>query len=154
VRLRSDVERKRLFGLAALDGSRGRAPGMYDAEATRRTYDRLHALADLALGAGWPVVVDAAFLRRGERSAFEALARSRAVPFAIVDCQAPLATLHERVQARQAGGADPSEADAAVLDRLRAVAEPLDRHERAQLIVVDPARPELLEEAGRRWLAG
>ena len=69
IRVRSDVERKRLFGLGALQSSRDRvAGGIYDKATTERTYARLHAVAHVALGAGWPVVVDAAFLRRSERA--------------------------------------------------------------------------------------
>ncbi|MEO6354406.1 MAG: AAA family ATPase, partial [Burkholderiaceae bacterium] len=41
IRLRSDVERKRLFGLAALDNSRTTHQDIYSAAATRKTYDRL-----------------------------------------------------------------------------------------------------------------
>lgn len=153
VRLRSDVERKRLVGLAPLDGSRERVPDLYGAESTIRTYAHLQALADLALAAGWPVVVDAAFLRRDERRAFEALAQARAVPFAIVACRAPLAVLRQRLRRRQAAGTDPSEADVGVLERLRQVAEPLDRHERAQVIAVRADEAATLEQAARRWLA-
>ena len=46
-----------------------------------------------ALAAGWPTIVDAAFLRRDERAQFAALAGEAAVPFTIVDCRAPLALL-------------------------------------------------------------
>ena len=42
VRVRSDVERKRLFGLSALQSSRESVPGgIYDAATTQRTYARL-----------------------------------------------------------------------------------------------------------------
>ena len=74
------------------------------------------------------MILDAAFLRRAERAQALALARSLGVPFAIVDCQAPLAVLRARLLARRG---DPSEADTAVLERLRAVAEPLASDELA-----------------------
>ena len=106
IRVRSDVERKRLFGLAALQASEGRvAGGIYDADATARTYARLHDVARIALGSGWPLIVDVAFLRRAERAGFAALARTLAVPFTILDCGAELAVLRQRlVQRRVAGG--------------------------------------------------
>jgi predicted kinase len=44
------------------------------------------------------------------------------VPFAIVDCDAPLETLRERLRERTG---DASEADARVLDLLAAAREPL-----------------------------
>ena len=74
--VRSDVERKRLFGLGALESSRGRVPqGIYDRATTRRTYSRLLETAKVTLSAGWPVVIAAAFLLRSERDEFAALAR-------------------------------------------------------------------------------
>ena len=154
IRVRSDVERKRLFGLGALQSSRDRVPGgIYDKATTERTYARLHAVAHVALGAGWPVVVDAAFLRRSERAAFAALAASLAVPFSIFDCQAALPLLHQRLEQRQASGADPSEAGAAVLERLSGADELLDEQERAIAIVIDAAQPVPTATLAQRWLA-
>ena len=126
IRIRSDVERKRLFGLGILDSSRAAGVDLYGKEATARTYDHLFGTARVALRAGYPVVLDAAFLRREERAKARKLADEFGVPFSILDCVAPLSVLRERVLARQG---DASEADLAVLDRLRAVAEPLEQHE-------------------------
>jgi len=120
VRLRSDVERKRLAGLPA--GARGGA-ALYDADSTRRTYARLQALAADALAAGVPVVVDAASLRRTERDALRTLAARLGVPFTLLVCAAPPAVLQARVQARAAAGHDPSDATAEVLARQTAFAE-------------------------------
>jgi aminoglycoside phosphotransferase family enzyme/predicted kinase len=131
VRLRSDVERKRLYGLAAeaasgspLDG------GIYTAEAHARTYARLAELAEHCLAEGWSVIVDAAFLRRGERDAFRALAARHGAAFAILAPQATADELARRVEARQGSG-DASEATLAVLERQRAWLEPLGADEAA-----------------------
>jgi aminoglycoside phosphotransferase family enzyme/predicted kinase len=131
IRLRSDVERKRLYGLAAhaasgspLDG------GIYTADAHVRTYARLAELAELALGAGWSVVVDAAFLRRDERDMFRALAARHDAAFAILAPQAPAAELARRIEARRGSG-DASEATREVLERQLAWLEPLDADEPA-----------------------
>jgi predicted kinase len=56
----------------------------------------------------------------------------------LLDCQAPPAVLRARVAARQG---DASEADVAVLEQLRAVAEPLADDERVHTIAVDTTRP-------------
>jgi uncharacterized protein len=128
IRLRSDVERKRLFGLQMLEESRARGLDLYGAQATSRTYAQLFATARLALRAGYPVILDAAFLRRDERAQAHALARELGVPFVIVDCAAPLSILRERLRARKG---DASEADIAVLDQLRTSAEPLTPDELA-----------------------
>lgn len=132
VRLRSDVERKRLFGLAPLDDSHARGLDLYTPEATRRTYGRLFTLARAILRAGLPVVLDAAFLRREERAQAAALAKALDVPFAILVCEAPLPVLRQRLAARQG---DASEASVAVLDRLRLVAEPLGAEEASFRVV-------------------
>lgn len=130
VRIRSDVERKRLFGLDPLARSAAAGVDAYTPEATRRTYDRLFALARGVLRAGWPVVLDAAFLQRGERAQAMDLARELGVRLSILDCEAPLPVLRERLRARQG---DASEADLAVLERLRATAQPLVPQEQAFL---------------------
>lgn len=127
IRIRSDVERKRLHGLAPLVSSRDHAVDLYTPEVTRATYARLFTLAGTLLAAGWPVVLDAAFLRRSERDEARALARTWDVPFAIVDCQAPPEVLRERLRSRSG---DASEADAQVLELLAAAREPLAEDER------------------------
>jgi hypothetical protein len=114
VRLRSDVERKRLFGLAATARAEP-SKGLYTPAATRRTYARLLALAEGALHAGVAVVVDAASLHRGERDAFRALARQLGLPFKLLLCEAPAAVLAQRLAARTADGQDASDATVDVL---------------------------------------
>jgi predicted kinase len=128
IRLRSDVERKRLFGLGLLEDSHVRGLNLYDAQASARTYGQLFNLARMALRAGYPVILDAAFLRRHERAPALALARELAVPLTIVNCEAPVAVLQARLRARTG---DASEADVAVLEQLRAVVEPLAGEELA-----------------------
>jgi hypothetical protein len=152
--VRSDVERKRLFGLAALESSRDRVPGgIYHPTTTRQTYSRLLQTARVALSAGWPVVVDAAFLLRAERDEFAAFAASLAVPFTVFDCRAELPLLRFRLEQRQAGQAGPSEADAAVLDRLVGMDEPIGDSESSRSIVVDAAQPMSSAVLARRWHA-
>ena len=122
IRLRSDVERKRLFGLGMLEDSRASGLDLYRPEATARTYAHLFRLARLVLRAGYPVILDAAFLHRAERTQAITLAGEAGVPLCIIDCDAPLQVLRERILARRG---DASEANLAVLDHLRLSAEPL-----------------------------
>ena len=154
VRLRSDVVRKRLFGLDALASSDalGRER-VYSADATRRTYARLADDAAAALAAGWPVIVDAAFLRRAERDALRQLARRVGVPFTILDCRADAEVLRTRVAARSRRGGDASEADVAVLERQLGYVEPLAADERAASLTLDTARPLAVDALAARWLA-
>ncbi|CAN7666742.1 AAA family ATPase [Variovorax paradoxus] len=136
VRIRSDVERKRLFGLDPLARSAERGLAIYGAEATRRTFERLRACARDALLAGYPVIVDAAFLRSAERRSFQVLAAELGLPFAILDCRAAEAVLRRRVAERGAAGTDASEASLEVLARQLAVHEPLEADERTLAIEV------------------
>ena len=136
VRVRSDVERKRLFGLAPLDRSAAAGLAIYGEDATRQTFARLHECAREALLAGYPVIVDAAFLRAAERRQFEDLAGELGLPFAILDCQADVQILRRRVAERQAAGSDASEAGPAVLEMQLERHEPLNEHEQALAIVV------------------
>ena len=135
VRLRSDVERKRLFGLAPQQNSASSLDGgIYTVEATTRTYARLLELARDLLAAGWPVIVDAAFLRRKERAAFSALAAELGIGFAILATEAPANELRRRIAARSG---DASEATLDVLERQMNWFEPLDANERARSIGAD-----------------
>ncbi|TFY98589.1 AAA family ATPase [Ramlibacter rhizophilus] len=128
IRLRSDVERKRLLGLGMFEDSSALHMSVYGPAAGVRTYEVLMQKARTALQAGWPVIIDAAFLRRAERDAAHAMARDLGVDFAIVACEAPHEVLRERVAGRRG---DASEADVEALDKLTAAREPLHEEEQA-----------------------
>jgi len=140
VRVRSDLERKRLHGLGA--GARTASAvgaGLYDPSATERTYARLAEVAALALRNGFDVIVDATFLRRAERAAFARLAADARARFVILDCTAREDVLRRRIIARAASGRDASEADLAVLDHQLATQEPLTQAELAASVRIDTA---------------
>jgi uncharacterized protein len=154
VRLRSDVERKRLFGLRPLEGSGSPlAGGIYDAGATERTHARLAELANAALAAGWPVIVDATFLRSAERARFRGLAQRHGVPLTILHCTAPEPVLRTRLAERARQMKDASEADAAVLARQLANVERLDAAEHAQTITLDGSRALDVDALSAAWLS-
>lgn len=138
VRIRSDVERKRLFGLDALADTRACGVDAYRPDVTTRTYDRLLALARIAMGAGFPVVLDAAFLRREERSCARSLAEAMQLPFGILGCEAPPHVLRERLRLRSG---DASEADESVLQHLEAAQESLAPDELSVALAERPAKP-------------
>ena len=132
VRLRSDVERKRLFGLAPLEHSHSTTDaGIYTTEATTRTYARLRQLAGELLAAGWPVIVDAAFLKRSERDSFAALAAELGIGFKILATEAPVEELRRRLLARSG---DASEATVAILEKQLEWFEPPDEEEQVCFI--------------------
>jgi len=138
IRLRSDVERKRLAGLDALARSgSGVATGLYSADATRNLYQHLAKLADEILQAGWPVIVDATFTARWQRDLFRQLADARAVDFRILDFAVAEATLRERIRQRAQQGGDASEADLAVLQHQLETQEPLAPDELGSVVTLD-----------------
>ncbi len=138
VHLRSDVERKRLHGLAPQARTAGGfATGIYSPEDTERTYKHLALLARHAIAAGYPVIIDATFLAARHRAQFRALAHETGVPFAIAACEAPDAVLRERVRHREAGDADASDAGPAILEGQIAAREPLAEEERADWVAID-----------------
>lgn len=135
VRIRSDLERKRLFGFSSgADTRSGVATGIYDASASARTYSVLGEYARLGVEAGFNVIVDAAFLHRAERSAFAALAARTGASFVVLDCQCPETVLRDRIARRRAAREDPSEATVDVLAHQLAHAEPLTADEQSRAV--------------------
>lgn len=116
VRLRSDVERRRLFGLPPTAPTPPAArDGIYNADASRRTYARLARLARDLLASGHSVIADATFLRREDRDAFRTIAEQTGADFRILDFRVAPDILRRRIADRLSSQADASEADLAVL---------------------------------------
>jgi aminoglycoside phosphotransferase family enzyme/predicted kinase len=117
IRVRSDIERKRLFGLdETADSGSGIGSGIYSRDASAETYERLFTLADNLLAAGHHVVLDAAFLKKKQRVSARSVASSLDVDSVLVCAEAPVAVLRNRIEARADQKDEASEADLAVLD--------------------------------------
>lgn len=138
IRIRSDLERKRMFGLGETENSNsGVGEGIYTTAASRELYGTLFALAHSILEADHNVILDAAFLRRAERAGAIEIARRCASFPAILAVTAPPATLRQRIRARAREGGDASEANLGVLDYQLGIAEPVADAEPALLIEVN-----------------
>jgi len=133
VRIRSDVERKRLAGMAATDRPPDDAAtaALYDPAMTRRVYERLATLARTALAAGRSVVVDAACNARWQREILAAAARDAGVELVWLEFAVPAETVIARVTSRAAAGTDASDASAAVVREQIAAREPITAEELA-----------------------
>jgi len=151
IQLRSDIERKRLYGYRteAKTGS-GVQTGIYSQAASERTYIHLAELAGSVVSGGLPVIVDAAFLKLGERQHFQRLAESLGVPFGIVHMEADDSTLVARIERRQQAGTDPSEAGVAVLKSQLATQEPLSPSEMENVFSVETAATDSLDALATR----
>jgi hypothetical protein len=151
IRIRSDVERKRLYGLApgATSGS-AINQGIYSREAGERTYGHLATLAGELLAAGEIVVVDAAFLERRRRERFRRLAAQHGAAFLILDLAADESLLRAHLTDRRRAGTDASEATLDVLAQQLATQEPLAPEEIPETLTLDAGRTTVATElAGR-----
>ena len=139
VRLRSDVERKRMLGIDPASDATGR--DAYTADITAQTYARLETLAHLVALTGYVAVVDATFLYQTQREAFRRMAGSIGVPFAIMECDAPMDMLRERIMSRSGRVDNVSDAGLGVLESQQASRQPLSDDERRLAVRVGPDRP-------------
>ncbi|MEH6634196.1 MAG: AAA family ATPase [Halioglobus sp.] len=155
VRLRSDVERKRLVGLAPEQRSTLQDKELlYSTGMTRATFARLQVLAGVILDAGFAVIVDATFLHRRARDPFRELAHSLELPFIIVDCLVEPGQLRQRLIAREDQAHDASEAGVTVMEGQLREAEPLTAVEQNCRLLVNTQDPgdELWREFQQRLL--
>jgi aminoglycoside phosphotransferase family enzyme/gluconate kinase len=148
IRIRSDVERKRLYGVPHAvdndheDGSEVRTiaqtaansiginEGIYSAQASVETYGRLIDCATSVLSGGYSAIIDAAFLKLEQRLPFQQLAEQLGVGYVILEVTAPDEVLRQRILARKN---DVSDADLDVLNYQLENWQPLstDEHEHA-----------------------
>ena len=101
VYISSDITRKTLAGMNPIDHSYNRPEdGIYSAEFTRRTYDNMFKQARQALADGISVILDGAFLKRGERLRARTMAGELGADFHIVECRISPELAHKRLVKR------------------------------------------------------
>ena len=137
IRIRSDIERKRLFGLGEYDDSGSTMEaGIYTHSASSDTYEHLANLAAVILDSGFPVIVDATFLQEAQRQQFAKLAEKFGVPFLILHFHADYDVLKQRIISRQQLNNDASEATVAVLDKQIAYMQALSEEEKQHTVSI------------------
>jgi len=140
--LRSDAERKRLFGQwgAGTDQSIPLTADHYRPHISEHLYGEvLPAHAASTLQAGFSVIVDATFLDVRHRAVMAEVAARAGTTMHILDCRVSESVAKERIEERNARGGDPSDANAAVLAHQLASAAPLTPEEQSRAIIVDSA---------------
>jgi aminoglycoside phosphotransferase family enzyme len=138
IRVRSDLERKRIFGLRETETSAsGIDAGIYTDEANRQVYQRLFDTSRVILEAGHNVMLDAAFLKAADRAAAISLAREVASPCVLLQVNAETKVMRDRIRRRLLRRSDASEAGLAVLEHQLATAEPLTDAEQEIAITCD-----------------
>ncbi len=157
IHLRSDLERKRLHGLAATaDSGSPVGGGIYSAKAFNQTYERLRDLAGVVLRSGLPVIIDATFIKGHQRNLFSRLAGELQVPLVILDFPLAAGELRRRIEHRaHSATGDASEAGIEVLEYQLEHAEPLSASEKQQVITIHPdSSAEAVADAVRAVVPG
>jgi len=137
IRLRSDVERKRLRGLdRSSDKTSMAQSGKYTQRARAEVYQRLFETAEILLQEGLNVIIDASFLRKVDRAAAAALAERHGIPILFVETHAHDNELMSRLKRREAAGSDASEADVDILRYQIASADALAESEKKRTVSI------------------
>ncbi|MCC5884628.1 MAG: ATP-binding protein [Halomonas sp.] len=137
VRLSSNAERRRLFGIDPQAVAADAAVDIFTPEATDRTYQRLASLAGLLLNAGIPTCIDATCLTRAQRQLLRQQGEARGLPVLIVSFEADEETLKARIVKRAVrNGVDSSES-LAVLSRQMESFESFSPEEGRNLLRID-----------------
>lgn len=143
IRIRSDIERKRLFGKQQT----GRLnDGLYAPELSEQTYARLAKLASQILAAGYSVIVDATHLKKQQRELISQAIEQQCAPCLLIHCHAPLEQIADWLEQRQQQAIDPSDADLAVVQHQLEQLEPLSADELQHCLTVDTSQPQALEK--------
>jgi aminoglycoside phosphotransferase family enzyme/predicted kinase len=138
VRVRSDVERKRLFGVGETESSHSAVgKGIYSEDANRRSYERLFELARLLLRSGHNVILDASFLESAYRKEAMSVAKDCECTSVIVDVVADEDAIHQRLHRRRLDRKEQSEAGPSVLTYQLSVADSLTSAERRRTVTCD-----------------
>lgn len=159
IRIRSDVERKRLAGVPREtrpgdELPKGTTDGdIYDASSTDATYERLRDMAVGVVETGFSVILDATYIHRAARQAVRELGERLGVPVVIVSCQASESVLTERLSQRAAQSGGVSDGTVRVLQSQLQVADALDAGELETAIVFDTEKADYDALAAQLTLA-
>jgi aminoglycoside phosphotransferase family enzyme/predicted kinase len=129
IHIRSDAVRKHLGGVPLYD--KGNA-SLYTPEMTEKTYARLLDLGISLAQAGYSVILDAKYDRQSLRQAVIQQATDQQLPLQIIQCEAPVEVLHQRLQQRTG---DIADATTDVLSRQSF--EPFSASEQAYVKTID-----------------
>ena len=138
IRVRSDVERKRLYGLKDFEKSNSaQGQGIYTEQATNASFERLECLASEVIASGFPCIIDATFITSSLRDQFFRLAEKLGVPFRILDCRASDEEIRRRLALREEAGKDVSEAGIEIMETQLGRRDPLSTEEMKYTVAID-----------------
>lgn len=134
IRIRSDVERKRLHREFSLQGQNLE---LYGYEMNVHTYNQLKSQTEKLLRAGESVIVDATFIRERTRNSYIELAQKLGIIVRIISCHCDTQLIRQRLNLRQQEGLDPSDADISIMLQQQSSQQPLTDSEKVLTYSVD-----------------
>ncbi|WP_415883338.1 AAA family ATPase [Neptuniibacter sp. QD72_48] len=134
IRIRSDVERKRLFRELSLKGEK---IDLYGPQMNAHTFNHLFDTSAELLRNGYSVIVDATCLRQRTRQNYIELAEKLGIPIRIISCECEQKLIEARLKRRSNEGSDASDADIAVMLEQQQLAQPLTEEEQALTLSID-----------------
>ena len=144
IRIRADVERKRLFNINPEQNSSSNIQqGIYSKQATDQTYQKLLDLTECVIDAGYPVIVDATFSTLKQRTLFKKFAEQKNVHFIILNFIASEETLKQRIRNRKN---DVSDADITVLENQILNWQPMEQNEGDYAVSINTEEPLDIEQ--------
>jgi aminoglycoside phosphotransferase family enzyme/predicted kinase len=140
IRLRSDVERKRLAEINThTPAANTIIDTLYTTTHSDRTFDRLAELTQIITAAGYAVIIDATMLTRQRRQPFIELAQRLQLPWLFIHLNPPQAFLEKNIIAKQQRKHEPSDATLRVLTQQQRDINVLTPEEQDHTLVIDPS---------------
>ncbi|MGH1463200.1 MAG: AAA family ATPase [Neptuniibacter sp.] len=147
IRIRSDVERKRLYREMSLKGEK---VDLYGPQMNAITFNHLLDTSADLIRNGYSVVVDATSIRQRTRQSYIELAKKLNIPVRLIACECEVKLIEARLNKRASEGADASDADIAVMKEQIQHLQPLTPEEQELAVSVntddDDAISRLLEQ--------
>ncbi len=124
--LRSDEIRKDLHGVRRSEHRFNMyREGIYDTNATERTYEALFSAAEQSLAQGRSVILDASFISYEHRRRARELACDAKSRFRLIECTAPEGVIRKRMKTRLTQKDEPSDARWELFDSQKAAFQPI-----------------------------
>lgn len=151
IRIRSDVERKRLHNLAPQQNNHSAInTGLYSPANSDITYKHLLELAEQIISANFNVIIDATFLQQSYRQQFFQQAKRLKIRFLMVQTHADKQTLTQRIKDRSKQNNNVSDADQKVLENQLTNFQALSDEELEQTVTVDTRKTKDLQKLWNR----
>ena len=136
--IRTDVLRKELLRIAPNEKHHESfGQGIYAGDISRKTYEKAVELAADKIGRGIPVILDASFRCRADRTMAVDMARRLGVPFYVVECACPDDVVKIRLEKRMRDPDNPSDGRWEILQEQKKQYEAVTEIPESRLFQID-----------------